>query len=40
MGNTVYLAHAVGDERGQASGGAAGDQTGKEVRISFQQKGS
>lgn len=34
MSNTVYLAHAVGDEHGQASGGAAGDQTGKEVRIS------
>lgn len=34
MSKTVYLAHAVGDEHGQASGGAAGDQTGKEVRIS------
>lgn len=34
MSKTVYLAHAVGDEHGQAAGGAAGDQTGKEVRIS------
>ncbi len=34
MSKTVYLAHAVGDEHGQASGGTAGDQTGKEVRIS------
>lgn len=29
----VTLGHAVGDERGKVSGGAAGDQTGKEVRF-------
>ena len=29
---TVYLAHAVGDERGQASGGEAGNQNGRELR--------
>lgn len=28
---TVYIGHASGDERGKASGGQAGDQTGKEV---------
>lgn len=32
--NTVYIGHAVGDEHGQARGGEAGDQTGKELRIS------
>ena len=31
MGKLI-LAHAVGDENGQAKGGKAGDQTGKEVR--------
>lgn len=29
----LILAHAVGDENGQAKGGKAGDQTGKEVRF-------
>lgn len=29
---TVYLAHAVGDEHGQASGGEAGNQNGRELR--------
>lgn len=28
----VYLAHAVGDEHGQASGGEAGNQNGRELR--------
>lgn len=30
---TVYIGNAVGDEHGKASGGEAGDQTGKELRI-------
>lgn len=30
---TVYIGNAVGDERGKASGGEPGDQTGKELRI-------
>lgn len=30
---TVYLASAHGDERGQAHGGQAGDQTGNEVSV-------
>lgn len=30
---TVYIGNAVGDEHGNARGGEAGDQTGKEVRI-------
>lgn len=30
---TVRIGHASGDERGKASGGKAGDQTGKEVCI-------
>ncbi len=29
---TVYLAHAVGDEHGKASGGEAGNQNGRELR--------
>ena len=29
---TVYLAHAVGDEHGQESGGEAGNQNGREIR--------
>lgn len=29
---TVYLAHAVGDEHGHASGGEAGNQNGRELR--------
>ena len=28
---TVYIGNAVGDEHGKASGGEAGDQTGKEL---------
>ena len=31
--STVYIGNAVGDERGSARGGEAGDQTGKELRI-------
>lgn len=31
--STVYLGNAWGDEHGHASGGEAGDQTGKELRI-------
>lgn len=30
---TVYIGNAVGDEHGKASGGKAGDQTGKELRV-------
>ena len=30
---TVYIGNAVGDEHGNARGGEAGDQTGKEVKI-------
>lgn len=30
--STVYIGHAVGDEHGQASGGEAGNQNGKELR--------
>ena len=30
---TVYIGNAVGDEHGRASGGDAGNQTGKELRI-------
>ena len=30
---TVYIGNAVGDERGKAYGGDAGNQTGKELRI-------
>ena len=30
--STVYIGHAVGDEHGQASGGEAGNQSGKELR--------
>ena len=30
---SVKIGHAVGDERGKARGGEAGDQTGREVRI-------
>lgn len=30
---TVRIGHAYGDEHGKGHGGAAGDQTGKEVRI-------
>lgn len=29
---TVYIAHAVGDEHGKASGGEAGNQNGRELR--------
>ena len=32
MSKTVYIGHAVGDEHGQASGGEAGNQSGKELR--------
>ena len=32
--STVYIAHAVGDERGKAFGGSPGDQTGREVLVS------
>lgn len=32
MSKTVYIGNAVGDERGQASGGEAGNQNGKELR--------
>ena len=32
---SILIGHASGDERGRASGGAAGDQTGKEVCIRF-----
>lgn len=30
--NTVYIAHAVGDENGRASGGEAGNQNGRELK--------
>lgn len=30
--STVYIAHAVGDEHGKASGGEAGNQNGRELR--------
>lgn len=30
--STVYIAHAVGDENGRASGGEAGNQNGRELR--------
>lgn len=32
MSKTVYIGNAVGDENGQASGGEAGNQNGKELR--------
>ena len=32
MSKTVYIGHAVCDEHGQASGGEAGNQNGKELR--------
>lgn len=32
MSKTVYIGNAVGDEHGQASGGEAGNQNGKELR--------
>lgn len=31
--STVYIGNAVGDEHGKASGGEAGNQSGKELRI-------
>lgn len=34
MSTTVYIGHAVGDEHGRARGGEAGNQSGKELRIS------
>lgn len=29
----VYIGNAVGDEHGKASGGEAGNQSGKELRL-------
>ena len=37
---TVRIGHASADERGKASGGAAGDQTGKELCIRSWYRGN
>lgn len=34
MSNTIYISHAISDEHKSASGGVAGDQTGREVLVS------